>query len=320
MRIVVLDGYGLNPGDMSWEPLKELGETLIYDRTPDDLIIERAGEAEIIITNKTPITEDTLSKLPNLKYVGILATGYNIVDISAANKRNVVVTNIPAYSTDSVGQMVFALLLELCHHVKDHSDAVRRGDWSTNKDFTFWNYPLIELAGKNIGIIGFGKIGQKVADIAQVFGMNILAYSRTETDQSHRSNFKWVETLDELLKVSDVVSLHCPLFEETRGLINKESLRKMKNTAFLINTSRGPVVVEEDLAQALNDGVVAGAGLDVLSKEPPEQDNPLLKAKNCIITPHIAWATNEARERLMSIALNNIKAFLDKNPINIIKG
>lgn len=320
MRIVVLDGYGLNPGDLSWESIKELGDVEIYDRTPEDLILERAGRAEILLTNKTPFTRQTLSKLPYVKYIGVLATGYNVVDTAAARERGIVVTNIPAYSTDSVAQMVFALLLEHCHHVQDHSNAVRRGDWSRSKDFTFWNYPLIELSGKTMGIIGFGRIGQKVADVAGVFGMKIIGYSRTRTDQTHRKNFKWAETLDELLRESDVVSLHCPLFDETRGMINKDSLKKMKRTAFLINTSRGPVIVEEDLAEALNKGIIAGAGLDVLSMEPPKKDNPLFTAKNCIITPHIAWATKEARERLIEIAADNLKAFLEGKPINIVSG
>lgn len=319
MKIVVLDGYGLNPGDMSWEPLKQFGETEIHHRTPENLIIERAKGAEILLTNKTPLNAETLSQLPDLKYIGVLATGYNVVDIKAAGEKGILVTNIPAYSTDSVAQLVFALLLELCHHTQEHSNAVRKGDWSNSKDFTFWNYPLIELAGKTMGIIGFGSIGQKVGDIAQVFGMKIIGHSRTKTDQSHRPNFKWAESLDELLEESHVISLHVPLFDETQGLINKDSLKKMKDTAFLINTSRGPVVVEEDLAQALDEGIIAGAGLDVLSKEPPEADNPLFKAKNCIITPHIAWATKEARQRLMGIAVNNIKAFLDDNPINTVK-
>ncbi len=318
MRIVVLDGYALNPGDLSWEPMRELGDIEIYDRTPEDLIIERARGAEILLTNKTPLNRETLSKLPDAKYIGVLATGYNVVDIDAAKEMGIVVTNIPAYSTDSVAQMVFALLLEHCNHVQDHSNAVRRGDWSNSKDFAFWNYPLIELAGKTMGIIGFGRIGQKVADVAEVFGMKVIGHSRTKTDQSHRLNFQWADDLDQLLRESDVVSIHCPLFEETRGLINMDRLRKMKSTAFLINTSRGPVIVEEDLAQALNEGIIAGAGLDVLSVEPPEKDNPLFTAKNCIITPHIAWATKEARERLMNIAVNNLKAFIKGDLINVV--
>ena len=318
MKIVVLDGYALNPGDLSWDPIKELGDVEIYHRTPDDLIIERARGAEILLTNKTPLTRETLSQLPDVKYIGVLATGYNVVDIDAAKERNIIVTNVPAYSTDSVAQLVFALLLEHCHHVQNHSNAVRRGDWSNSKDFTFWNYPLIELAGKTMGIIGFGRIGQKVADVAEVFGMKVIAHSRTITDQSHRKNFRWAQSLDELLQESDVVSIHCPLFEETRGLINMDRLKKMKKTAFLINTSRGPVVVEEDLAEALNKGIIAGAGLDVLSQEPPAKDNPLLTAKNCIITPHIAWATKEARQRLMKIATDNLKAYLEGKPINIV--
>lgn len=317
MKIVVLDGYTLNPGDLSWEDLKEAGNLTVYDRTPDEKILERSQGADILIINKTPLGEDILALLPDLKYIGVLATGYNVVDIEAAKKRKVIVTNIPGYSTKSVAQMAFALLLELCHHVQDHSNTVRSGVWSESKDFCFWNYPLIELDGKTMGIIGFGRIGQQVADIAAAFGMNIVAFSRHRNDQSHRDNFKWCD-LDELLENSDVVSLHCPLFPETKGIINKESLGRMKSTAFLINTSRGPLVVDEDLADALNSGVIAGAGLDVLSVEPPDRNNPLLTAKNCIITPHIAWAAKEARIRLMNIAVENLKAFLSGNPVNVV--
>lgn len=318
MKIVVLDGYTLNPGDLSWDGIKQYGDTVIYDYTPYDKTVERAKGAEIVFTNKTPLGEKELSQLPDLKYIGVLATGYNVVDIEAAKKRNIVVTNIPTYGTKSVAQMTFALLLELTQHVQRHSDAVFNGEWTNCRDFCFWKYPLIELEGKTMGIIGFGRIGQAVADIANAFGMKVIGYDIHRSDQSHRENFKWAE-LDDLLSESDVVSLHCPLFPETKGIINSETLMKMKKSAFLINTSRGPLVVDEDLAEALNNDVIAGAALDVLSVEPPKADNPLFRAKNCIITPHIAWATKEARTRLMQIAADNLGAFLKGEPVNVIK-
>jgi glycerate dehydrogenase len=317
MKIVILDGYTLNPGDLSWKGLEEIGEVSVFDRTPVNLVLERSKGAEILLTNKTPLGEDIFVKLPVLKYVGVLATGYNVVDVEAAKKRDIVVTNIPAYGTRSVAQMTFALLLELCQHVQDHSNAVHNSEWSNCNDFCFWKYPLIELAGKTVGIIGFGRIGQAVADIATAFGMNVIGFDQYMSDQSHRINFKWAE-LSELLKQSDFVSLHCPLFNGTKGLINKETLKEMKKTAFLINTSRGPLIVDEDLADALNNGIIAGAGLDVLSVEPPKIENPLLISKNCIITPHISWATVEARTRLMEIAIENLKCFLGGNPVNVV--
>ncbi|MEA5260518.1 D-2-hydroxyacid dehydrogenase [Arcicella aquatica] len=317
MKIVVLDGYTLNPGDLSWDELNALGEVIIYDRTPSEKIVERADGAEIVLTNKTPLGASEISQLSSLKYIGVLATGYNIVDIEAAKNQGVIVSNVPAYGTESVVQMTFSLLLELTLHVQKHSDAVREGKWANSKDFCFWDFPLIELAGKTIGIIGFGSIGQRVADVATAFGMNVIGYSRTQTDQSHRKNFKWA-SIPDLLVASDVVSIHCPLTAETKGLINRENLQKMKNTAFLINTSRGPIVVDEDLAEALNNGTIAGAGIDVLSVEPPQKDNPLFTAENCIITPHIAWATKEARTRLLAITLENISAYIGGNPTNIV--
>lgn len=317
MKIVVLDGYALNPGDLSWCEFEKIGSVKIYDRTPEELIIERAGEAEILLTNKTHLGEKEFALLPALKYVGVLATGYNVVDVGAAKKRNIIVTNIPAYSTKSVAQMTFALLLELCQNVQKHSESVHNGDWENCKDFCYWNYPLIELNGKTIGIIGFGNIGKQVADIAAAFGMNVVAYSRSESNQTQRSNFKWVG-LEELLQQSDVVSLHCPLFEETKGIINKNSLEKMKKSAFLLNTSRGELIVERDLSEALNNGTIAGAAVDVLSNEPPKPDNQLLMAKNCIITPHISWATKDARIRLMDMAVQNIKAFINESPVNVV--
>ena len=317
MKIVVLDGYTLNPGDLSWDNLKVIGEVVIYDRTPTGEILERSKNAEILFTNKTPLKEEILNALPSLKYIGVLATGYNVVDIEAAKRRGIVVTNVPAYSTFSVAQLTFALLLELCLHVQRHSDSVLSGKWASSVDFSYRDFPLIELAGKTIGIIGFGNIGQSVANIAASFGMNVISFSRRQTDQSHRTNFNWV-TIDELFETADVVSVHCPLVPETKGLVNIGYLKKMKKSAFLLNTSRGPIVIEEDLAYALNNDLISGAGVDVLSVEPPSADNHLLKAKNCIITPHIAWATKEARIRLLDIAVNNLAHFLGNTPVNVV--
>ncbi len=317
MKIVVLDGYTLNPGDLSWEELKQIGDTTIYDRTSDDKIVDRARGADVILTNKTILDEQVLTQLLELKYLGVLATGYDVINVDVANKLGITVTNIPNYGTASVAQMTFSLLLEMTQHVQSHNDAVKNGQWFNCPDFCFWNYPLIELAGKNMGIIGLGRIGQKVADIATAFGMNIVAYDNYQSDQSHRSNFKWA-TLSELLAESDVVSLHCPLSQETKGIINEVSLSIMKKSALLINTSRGPLIVEEDLAEALNNETIAGAAVDVLSIEPPEKNNPLLSAKNCLITPHISWATYEARRRLMSIAMSNLKAWIAGDPVNVV--
>jgi glycerate dehydrogenase len=317
MKIVVLDGYTLNPGDLSWSDLLNLGDVVLYDRTPGDKIIERSIDAEVLITNKTPLSEEIINSLPKLKYIGVLATGYNVVDITAAKRNNIIVTNVPSYSTLSVAQLTFALLLELCHHVQRHNDSVMEGKWVQSHDFSYSDFPLIELSGKSFGIIGFGNIGKKVADIATVFGMNIIAASGHQNDQSSRKNFRWAE-INEVLEQADVVSLHCPLLPETKGLINALSLKRMKKSAYLLNTSRGPVIVEQDLADALNNGIIAGAGIDVLSIEPPEKNNPLFKAKNCLITPHIAWATKEARIRLMNVAVNNLAAFIKGKPINVV--
>ncbi|MDT8716308.1 D-2-hydroxyacid dehydrogenase [Clostridium sp. 19966] len=318
MKIVVLDGYTLNPGDLSWDGFRNLGDVTIYDRTDSTETYERSKDAEIVITNKTIIDKKLIDKLTKLKYIGVLATGYNVVDVSAAKKKNVIVTNIPAYGTDSVAQMIFALILDITNHVSSHNAAVRQGAWSKSKDFCFWNKPIIELSGKTIGIIGFGAIGRKVADIAQVFDMNVIAYSRTITDESKRKNFKWV-SLNSIFEESDFLSLNCPLNNATKGIINRDTLNKMKKNAILINASRGPLIVEEHLAEALNKGTISAAGLDVLSEEPPSKDNPLIKAKNCVLTPHIAWAAKEARMRLMNIAVSNLKAFLNGNPENIIE-
>lgn len=320
MKIVVLDGYTLNPGDLSWDRLKELGELDIYDRTSYDLsgkqlIIERCKDAEIVLTNKTPLDKEIIESIPNLKYIGVMATGYNVVDVQAAKDRGVIVTNIPTYGTTAVAQMTIALLLEMCHHVGAHSDAVYNGDWSRNPDWCFWNYPLIGLAGKTIGLIGYGRIGQNVGQIAQALGMKILANSSTPKQSLENENMKYVD-LYELLEKSDVISLHCPLIESTKGIINKDTISKMKENVMIINTSRGQLIVEEDLAKALNEGRVAGAALDVVSSEPIDPENPLLKAKNCIITPHIAWAPKESRARSMDLVLDNIEGYLKGNPCN----
>lgn len=322
MKIVVLDGYTLNPGDLSWEALEEIGDLTVYDRTSYDLkgqdkIIERVGDAEIVFTNKTPLTREALDKMPNLKFIGVLATGYNVVDVEAAKEKGIIVSNIPTYGTAAVAQMTFALLLEMCHHVWHHSEEVKKGAWTNNQDWCFWNYPLIELAGKSMGIIGFGRIGQDVGKIAQAFGMKVLAYDSYQNKELISDTLKYVE-LDELLAESDVISLHCPLFESTEGIINKNTISKMKDSAMLINTSRGPLIVEGDLAEALNSGKIAGAAIDVVSTEPIKSDNPLLEAKNIIITPHISWAPKESRKRLMDIAVSNLQEFLAGNPVNVV--
>lgn len=317
MKIVVLDGYTLNPGDLSWEGLGRLGELTVYDRTPEEKIIERIGDAEIIYTNKTPLTKETLKKIPHVKFIGVLATGYNVVDINAAKELGMVVTNIPTYGTQAVAQFVFALLLEICHHVWVHNEEVKRGSWSTSPDFCFWKYPLIELAGKTIGIVGYGRIGQATARIAQGFGMKVLAYNHRPIVHLENETVEVVE-LEELLAEADVISLHCPLTDKTRGMINRHTIGKMKDGAIIINTSRGPLIVEEDLAQALEEGKLFGAAVDVVSIEPIQSDNPLMKAPNCIITPHIAWAPKESRNRLMEIAVENLRAFLKGTSINIV--
>lgn len=316
MKIVILDGYTENPGDLSWDGFAALGQLTVYDRTPANQILSRIGDAEIVVTNKTPLTRETFAACPNIRYVGVLATGYNVVDIEAAKEKGIPVTNIPTYGTTAVAQMVFALLLEICHHVGEHSEAVHRGEWTSCPDFCFWYTPLIELAGKTMGIIGFGRIGQNTAQIAKAFGLTVLAYDEYPNDAA-RALGDYV-TLEELLARSDIISLHCPLFPSTKGIINKHSIAKMKDGVILINTSRGPLVIEEDLAQALNSGKVYAAGLDVVATEPIQADNPLLKAKNCIITPHIAWAPKESRARLMDIAVNNLKAFLEQKPVNVV--
>lgn len=319
MKIVVLDGYTENPGDLSWGRLEELGEFIVYDRsslTDEDEAIARIGEAEIVITNKTPITKRVLDSCPSIRYIGVLATGYNVVDYAYAAKKGIPVTNVPGYGTDTVAQFTFALLLEICHHVAHHSEAVHAGRWEQSPDFCFCDYPQIELAGKTIGIIGFGRIGQKVGTIAKAFGMKVLAHSPHEYE-SGKAIGTYVN-LDTLLAESDVISLHCPLFPETEGIINQATIAKMKDGVILLNNGRGPLVVEQDLSDALNSGKIQAAAVDVVSAEPIKGDNPLLTAKNCFITPHIAWATKEARQRIMDCAVNNVKAFLSGAPENVV--
>ena len=317
MKITVLDGYALNPGDLSWDALRKFGEVEVFDRTAPGDVLSRASGAAILLTNKTPLSEAVLAQLPDLRYVGVLATGYNVVDVAAARARSVVVANIPTYGTASVAQFVFALLLELCHNVKLHSDAVRGGEWSRSLDWSFWKSPLVELSGKTMGIAGYGRIGRAVGRIADALGMRVLACDTYQGDSPLYTGFRWA-TLEELLRESDVVSLHTPLFPETKGMIHRDSLALMRPSAFLINTSRGPLVVDQDLADALDSGVIAGAAVDVLSVEPPLEANPLLRARNCLVTPHIAWATREARARLMAIAVENVSSFLAGTPQNVV--
>ena len=314
MNIVVLDGYVLNPGDLSWKSLEDLASVRIYDRTEERLVPQRAAGAQIILTNKTPLTAEILRQLPQARYLGVLATGYNIVDIKFARERGIIVTNVPTYGTASVAQFTFALLLELCHHVGLHGEAVRTGEWSRSLDWCFWRTPLMELAGKIMGIVGPGRIGRQVARIAEAIGMDVVF-----TGGSHDAGpgQRRVE-LEELLECSDVVSLHCPLLPETQGMIHAGRLALVKPSAFLINTSRGPLVVDQDLAAALNNDRLAGAAVDVLSMEPPGPGNPLLKAKNCLISPHIAWATREARARLLETGIMNVAAFLNGKPQNVV--
>lgn len=316
MKIVILDGYTENPGDLSWEGFAALGELTVYERTAAADIVPRIGDAEIVYTNKTPITAETLAACPKLRYIGLLATGYNVVDVAAAKARGVAVTNIPTYGTAAVAQFAIAMLLEICHHVAHHSDAVHAGRWTANPDWCFWDYPLIELDGKTMGIIGFGRIGQATGRIARALGMRVLAYDSRPSDAG-RAIAEYVP-LDELLANSDVISLHCPLFPETEGVVNKANIARMKDGVILLNNSRGPLVVEQDLSDALNSGKVYAAGLDVVSTEPIRPDNPLLKAKNCFITPHISWAPRESRQRLMDIAVENLRAFLAGAPVNVV--
>jgi len=318
MKIVVLDGFTLNPGDLSWDELRSLGICDIHDRTPANEVVGRSADAEILLTNKTVLSRDQINALPKLKYIGVLATGYNIVDVKAARERHVAVTNVPTYGTRSVAQMTFALLLELTQHAGHHAQTSKEGRWTKSLDFCYWDFPLIELEGLTMGIVGYGRIGRAVSQLAVAFGMRVIAHvPRAPAEPAAQVEFV---SLDQLFATSDVVSLHCPLTDATKNLVNAPRLSGMKRSAFLLNTSRGPLIDEAALAKALNQGEIAGAALDVLSVEPPPPDNPLLSAKNCLITPHIAWATRAARSRLMQTAISNIRAFLRGEPQNVVNG
>lgn len=316
-KIVVLDGYAANPGDLSWEPIERLGNLTVYERTPADKIMERISGADYIFTNKVPLNQEAIDSVPNLKWIGVLATGYNIVDVAHARKKGIPVANIPAYSTATVVQNVFALLLHICHHAGDHAAAVSAGKWAESPDFCFWDYPQIELADKTMGIVGFGDIGKRVASVAQTFGMKLLIHTPHPDFHLETASLRFT-SMEHLLAESDIISLHCPLTKTTENIIDKAALSRMKNTAILINTGRGPLIVEQDLADALNQGEILAAGLDVLRKEPPEKNNPLFSAKNCFITPHVSWSSYEARVRLMDIAVQNITSYLEGNPVNIV--
>lgn len=318
MKLVITDGYCENPGDLSWEPLKQFGELVIYDRTEDDedKIIDRIGDADIAIINKVPITERIMDACPNLKAIAILATGYNVVDIDAAKKRGIPVCNVPAYGTDAVAEFAMSLLLELCHHVGHHADAVKEGRWESCPDFCFWDYPLMDLHGKTMGIIGFGRIGRTTGKLANAFGMKVLATGSRPTPEGE-ALADYVD-LDTLLARSDVIALHCPLLPGTKDIICRKNIEKMKDGVIIINNARGGCVVEQDLADALNSGKVAAAGLDVVSTEPISGDNPLLTAKNCIITPHISWASRECRQRILDTTVENVRSFLAGTPKNVV--
>lgn len=317
MKIVVLDGYTLNPGDLTWAGIEKFGEVTVYDRTAPEEIRERLAGAEIVFTNKTPLTREHFAANPRIRFVGVLATGYNVVDVAAARERGIPVCNIPTYGTMAVAQFATALMLELCHRVGRHADSVKAGDWSRGNDFCYWLNPLIELDGKTLGIVGFGRIGQAFGRIAQSLGMKILAVDDYPDRQLESDTLRYT-TLDDLYANADVISLHCPLFDNNRGMIDKAAIGKMKPGVLILNTSRGPLINEADLAEALKSGHVAGAALDVLSSEPPSPSNPLLSAPNCIVTPHIAWATKEARTRLMNIATDNLSAFLKGAAQNVV--
>lgn len=317
MNIVILDGYTENPGDLSWKGFEELGTVTVYDRSEPSEVIERIGSAEVVITNKVVLDAAIFEACPSIKYVGVLATGYNVVDVKKAREKGIQVTNIPTYGTAAVAQFAMALLLEVCHHVGHHSETVHAGKWTKCPDFCYWDYPLIELAGKTMGIVGFGRIGQSVAKLAQAFGMDILAYDVYKNDALENEHCKYTD-MDTLLEKSDVISLHIPLDAQTEGMINQTSIAKMKDGVIILNNSRGPLIVENDLADALRTGKVFAVGLDVVSSEPIKPNNPLLHLDNCIITPHIAWAPKESRQRLMDIAVQNLKSFLEGEPINVV--
>lgn len=318
MKITVLDGYGMNPGDMSWEALEELGDVTVYPRTAAAEVIGRSLGAEVLLTNKVVLSKEIIAELPELKYIGVLATGFNVVDIEAARERNIIVTNVPAYSTDSVVQMTLAHLLNITNRVGHYAELNRKGQWSASPDFCYWNTPLPEIAGKTIGIVGLGNIGMKVATVARCLGMDVFAFTSKPSASLPEGIQK--TTLDGLLGVSDIFSLHCPLTPATRGMINSDTLSKMKHGAILINTSRGPLVCEEDVAEALRSGQLGAYGADVMCEEPPSADNPLFTAPNAFITPHIAWATHEARMRLMDVAVGNVRAFVNGKPVNVVNG
>ncbi len=317
MKIVVLDGYTENPGDLSWSGLEALGDLSVYDRTPADMVIGRIADAQAVYTNKTPITAQTFEACPDIKFIGVLATGYNVVDVNAAKKKGIIVSNIPTYGTAAVAQFAIAMLLEICHHVAHHSEAVHNGRWTNNVDWCFWDYPLIELDKKVMGIIGYGRIGQATGKIAQALGMKVIAHDMYQNPDWVCPTMKYAD-LEELLECADVIALHCPLFPETEGIINKDTIAKMKDGVIIINNSRGPLIVEKDLADALNSGKVYAAGLDVVSAEPIPANNPLLNAKNCFITPHISWAPKESRQRLMEIAVENLVQFQNGTPVNVV--
>ncbi|MBE6773613.1 MAG: D-2-hydroxyacid dehydrogenase [Ruminococcaceae bacterium] len=318
MKLVILDGYTENPGDLSWDWLKDLvDEYTVYDKTPENLIVERAKDADILVTNKTPLTRETLSSLKKLRYISTLATGYNVIDIEAATELGITVSNIPAYSTDGVAQLVFALLLEMVNSVAVHNDSVKKGEWASSEHFCYWKTPLTELSGKIFGIIGFGKIGSAVAAIANAFKMKVIAYSPNTRSYDGFGSVNFL-SLEEVIAASDVISLHCPLTESTKGLVNMDFIRKMKKGAYIINTSRGPVLNEADVRKALDEGLLAGVGADVLSTEPPASDNPLTSTDKTVITPHIAWASLEARTRLMNIFKSNVEGFVNGKPVNCV--
>jgi len=317
MKIVILDGYTINPGDLSWSGLEEYGELTVYERTPKDLIVPRIGDAEIVLTSKCVLTAEILSQCPNLNYIGILATGINMVDLDFASAHDIKVTNLPAYSTDSVVQFTFSLLLEICNHVKSHSDAVHSGQWQNSKDFCFCLTPQMELAGKTFGVIGYGSIGKRVAKLAEAFGMKVLIASNYPDPTFETENIAFTSLAD-LFTCSNIISLHCPLTEDNEGFINQDTISKMKDGVILLNTSRGPLINDEDLAQALKSGKVFAAGLDVLSVEPPNGNNPLIGLPNCIITPHIAWITRESRTRLIETAISNVEAYLAGENTNCV--
>lgn len=313
MKLTILDGHAVNPGDLPWDRFLELAEVTVYERTPDELLIDRIGNSDAIFLNKINISEEVLSACPNLKYIGVLATGYNVIDLEACSRHNIIVTNIPAYSTDSVAQHVFSFILHFTNHVAVHNQSVNNGDWIKNPDFCYWNKPLMELSGKTLGILGYGNIGKKVSKLAEAFGMKVICNTRTKKDGMPEA-----VSFEELLSRSDFISLHAPLTEQTKNIINKDSLKLVKKTGYIINTARGGFVVEEDLATALKNGELAGYAADVLKSEPMDSKCPLLNCPNCVITPHIAWAPLETRERLQNIALENFKAWLGGNPVNVV--